>query len=48
MLADWFARYVIGLANYTTAGDMNNLLSCFNSNLENKVLTLIDEVGSHG
>jgi len=48
MLADWFARYVIGLANYTTAGDMNDLLSRFNSNLENKVLTLIDEVGSHG
>jgi len=35
-------------ANYTTAGDMNDLLSHFNSNLENKVLTLIDEVGSHG
>jgi len=48
MLADWFAKYVIGCANYATAGDMNDLLSRFNSNLENKVLTLIDEVGSHG
>jgi len=27
MLADWFARYVIGCANYTIAGDMNDLLS---------------------
>jgi len=29
MLADWFAKYVIGFANYTTAGDMNDLLSHF-------------------
>jgi len=30
MLANWFAKYVIGLANYTTVQDMNDLLSRFN------------------
>jgi len=48
MLAEWFAKDVIGRNNYTTVGDMNDLLSRFNGCLENKILTLIDEVGGHG
>jgi hypothetical protein len=48
MLAKWLAKDIIGRNNYTTVGDMNDLLGQFNGNLVNKVLTLVDEVGGHG
>jgi len=48
MLAEWFAKHIIGRNNYTIVGDINDLLGQFNGNLENKILTLIDEVGGYG
>jgi len=48
MIAEWFAKNILGRSNYTTVKNMNDLLSRFNGNLENKIFTLIDEVGGSG
>jgi len=48
MIAEWFAKNTMGINNCVTVKNMNDLLSHFNGSLENKILTLIDEVGGHG
>jgi len=47
ILAEWFANNVIGIGNRTLAKNMGDLLSRFDGNLENKIVTILDEVGEH-
>jgi len=48
LLAEWFANDIIGINNHALAKNMGDLLSHFDGNLENKIITILDEVGEHG
>jgi len=48
LLAEWFANHIIGAKNHIVAKNMADILSCFDGNLENKILTVLDEIGECG
>jgi len=45
LLAKWFTNNIIGVKNCVLAKSMGDLLSRFDGNLENKIVTILDEIG---
>jgi len=45
LFAEWIANQIIGAKNCLISKNMGDVLSCFDGNLENKILTVLDEIG---